>query len=179
MIRPRLSIAGLLALVVLSALGIAALSRPSDLWASVLFTISSALLVFGVLASFRCVARPRAFWQGFSLFGWAYAILAFGPWFSTELRPMLLTTRVLDEAYPRIFGQQLVIGYNTVGPHGNYGSSRHPPLSYSIEPLGWFGSPNYLEYQRIGHSLLICISGTLGGILSCWIGAHERLGDAS
>src|SRR3954469_14194500 len=70
MSRPRLSLSGLMALVLVLAIGVAALRDASETWAGVVLLLTLGLLgvsVFGVI--YRREAR-RAWWLGFAQFRW-------------------------------------------------------------------------------------------------------------
>src|SRR5580704_16254064 len=98
----RFSLAGLMGLVIACGVGFAALSSNSPLWSDVVMTLVLGTLFTAVLGAVYRRKRDRAFWCGFLLFGWGYMILAFGPWFQTEIRPHLITTPLLDFLHGRI-----------------------------------------------------------------------------
>src|SRR3954469_26027133 len=96
----RVSIAGCMAAVGFLALGSAALTHPSELWASALFTLAVTLLCW---ASAAATVRRRPFWVGFAVFGWVYLILSLGlfgakgtPLASFPPPPPLITTKLVD-----------------------------------------------------------------------------------
>jgi hypothetical protein len=98
----RRSIAALMALVVLIAVGMAGLSRPSRLWAAVLFSGVTAALTVALLVALLGRGRTRAFWTGFAVGGWVYLTLQYGPWFETQVGPYTLPTAMLDVLYPLV-----------------------------------------------------------------------------
>jgi hypothetical protein len=67
---PKLSIAALMGLVLITAIGFAALSHPTRLWAAVLFSAVSTILTVAVLAGLFTRGPRRAFWAGFAIGGW-------------------------------------------------------------------------------------------------------------
>ena len=91
----RVSVAALMALVAFTGLGFAALRTPSELWADTIFSLLLATLSAGLLAALLLPREDRAFWLGFTLFGWGYAVFCFGPWSRTEVAPHLITTELL------------------------------------------------------------------------------------
>jgi hypothetical protein len=102
MMRVRVPIAALMGVVLLIALGCAALRSGSALWASILLTVDFVLLGFASLAiAYRRGAR-RAWWVGFAVFGWGYLGLAFGPWTAENVAPRLATTAFLDAMFYRL-----------------------------------------------------------------------------
>ena len=54
------------------------------------------VLLAAVVGASVAAGRRRAFWLGFAVFGWAYGVLAFGPWLRDEIRPRLLTSTAID-----------------------------------------------------------------------------------
>ena len=100
--KPRLSILRLMAVVLLIAVGFAALRSPTELWASVIFTLAGFILLVAVIKAVGQEGSGRNFWLGFSVFGWGHLLLAF--WSSIGFRsspnlvpfPKLLTSRLAD-----------------------------------------------------------------------------------
>ena len=98
----RFSLATLMSIVAGAALIFAALRSASVFWASATFTLSVAVLLFSLLAVLFRRDAARAFWVGFLWFGGAYLCMVFGPWFSTNVRDHLLTSKVLGYTYNTI-----------------------------------------------------------------------------
>jgi hypothetical protein len=99
---PRFSIAGLMGLVVVVAVGVAALRFANELWAGVLLLTALGVLGAAVLAFHERTGSRRAWWRGFALFGWGYVALAMGPWASEAVAPHLPTTAGLVALYARL-----------------------------------------------------------------------------
>jgi hypothetical protein len=74
--RRRPTIAGLMALVALVAVGLAGFQNPSDLWASALYSLAVGSLTTAVLGAAASQGRARLIWTGFALFGWVYLALS-------------------------------------------------------------------------------------------------------
>jgi hypothetical protein len=92
----RFSIARLMAVIVLLAVSLAALKDPTDLKAHIMFNLVLALLSVGVLCALFRTSAERAFWAGFSLFGWVCLVLTLAvPHLSlvTDLRNYLYSPR--------------------------------------------------------------------------------------
>lgn len=74
--KSRLTIAGLLVLIVILSMLLTALRSGSNDWFKLIYTLVFLTLVYAAIA-----ARYRGpFWHGFAIAGWAYFIIAFGPW---------------------------------------------------------------------------------------------------
>lgn len=100
--RPRFSIAGLMGLVVVVAVGVAALRSASEDWAGIVLMLTLGLLGVALLGVIFRDGPRRAFWSGFALFGGGYLTLTMAPWFSAEVGPRLATTRGLDLLFARL-----------------------------------------------------------------------------
>jgi hypothetical protein len=155
----RVSIAGLMALVLAFGLGLAALVSLSSLWASVTFTVAlSALLVATLGAALR--GRHRTFWLGFAVFGWGYAIFSFAPGAERGIRPYLLTSWMLDALFPFLVNAPDALDVNV-------------PLD-PVSPLNdWWIGPEHQIYERVGHSLAILLHGVAGGGVAVLWAAYE------
>ncbi len=77
--RSRLSILGMMAVIVLIAVALAALRSPTILGASLIFTATVAFLATAVLGAIARRGRARVAWAGVAVFGWAYLAMSFGP----------------------------------------------------------------------------------------------------
>jgi hypothetical protein len=91
-----------MAAVPVVAVACAALRFASELWASAVLTATIGMLLTGVLGMVLRRGPARAFWFGFTVFGSAYLILAFAPWCSTNIRPQLLTSKLLGYAHRKM-----------------------------------------------------------------------------
>lgn len=100
----RVSIAGLLGVVLATALALAAVGSATDLWASVVLSLALAVLGFAALGALLRRGPSRAAWVGFVVIGWGYLALSSGP----EVRARLLTTRLNDYIRARSVGSPRV-----------------------------------------------------------------------
>src|SRR4051794_13913299 len=98
MTRPRISLAGLMALVLFAGVGIAGLRNASETWAGVTVLFTLGLLAASLLGIIYRTAGRRAWWVGFALFGSGYFALAFLP----GVRPNLPTTALLAYAHSKL-----------------------------------------------------------------------------
>jgi hypothetical protein len=167
MIRARASIATLLVVVGLLAIGFAALRVSSRLWACACVSTDLLALVIAIGASIYRRGSRRAFWVGFALFGWTYLILALGPAPLNGWRDLLVTSpvlsmledRLLDAPTPTMRGGTL----SAIGRAQR--ASELTPWTYwtDTDRSNPFSSDSF---NRIGHSLF-CLGIALGGGAFC------------
>jgi hypothetical protein len=210
--RPtKLSVRGLMALISLVAVGFAALSHPTRLWASALYTSAIVVLSLAVVAGLRGHRREsRAFWTGFAACGWIYFALHFGPWFrpqyvpsasrgwepfapyrGEELRvcPPLLTTALLDAAYPSlvrgvtyplivrvpesIHGAGTISGGGEMVVNPSKGTWQRWIEADTIPdmPMGLISSASY---QQAGHSVICLVLAMFGGAAARRLAGREE-----
>ena len=92
----RFSIRTLMAFVLVSAIGLAALRNASDLWAGMMLLLALAAVGIAVMGSVILRGCERCWCAGFAFFGGGYLALAVGPWLSPWFRTQLGTTQLLD-----------------------------------------------------------------------------------
>jgi hypothetical protein len=86
----------MMGLVLVAAVGLAALRNANEAWAGVMVLLTLGALGVSVLGVVHREGEERAWWLGFALFEGGYALLAFGPWFADEVGPALGTTQLLN-----------------------------------------------------------------------------------
>ena len=94
--HPRISIAGLMVAIGLIGFGVAGLTRPSELWASALYSVSAVMYLVAAVSAANSKGHRRAFWLGFAAVGGGHQVLAFWPSVNASPAPRLLTTFLLD-----------------------------------------------------------------------------------
>lgn len=120
--RFRVSIAGLLAGIGLLGVSLAALARPSGLWANAYYSLALGTLIIAVLGAIYSRASKRAFWVGFSVCGWAYFLGIFGPEPIGRFEGNAVTTPILDILYPLTLPREGAVA----APSGNPGARLIP-----------------------------------------------------
>jgi hypothetical protein len=173
-VRP--SIAGLMAVVLVSALCVAGLRGASDLWAGVILVLS-----VGITVSFFALAlkagEPLPFCIAFGIFAAAYLVYSLTPWLGPRIAPHLPTTGWLERLHPLIcLDRQESVSF----PRDRFDESfstwaaDHPGIGPSmvldnrdsfIISFNW-RSPTLDPFIRIGHCLLALILGFVAGLLA-------------
>ncbi len=85
--------------VLLFALAMAGLMFASTPWATAALSVALTILTLAPLGIIYRRGGRRAFWTGVVLCGWTYLTLSSGPWSSDNIRPRLVTSRMLERAY--------------------------------------------------------------------------------
>jgi hypothetical protein len=183
---PRLSIAALMLMLVIIAVGLAALSRPTQLAAAFLFSTSLLVLTVAIVGALHGRGATRAFWSGFAIGGWMYLSLQYGPFCETQIGPYTFPTTVLDVLYeamnprpspPRPVATIPVTATNTgmammmlsmagAGPPSSPSLSAWEAWTELDHGRVWGGTRASSSFFRIGHSLLALLVGLAFGFLA-------------
>jgi hypothetical protein len=193
--RPRFTIASLLGIVLFLAVGLAALRAASDTWDSGIFGVTLTVLLISVLLCIHRTAARRAYWLGFSLFGWVYLVMSLVPPVAARL-PTTKGLAFLDSQVPgRTFTINGVLNGSPGGPGTLMTTIAFSPDGRSIGTTQgtkvrlWDATTGKLlagpngtseNFLRIGHSLLALVLAFLGAHLSRYLyasGPDERAED--
>ncbi len=170
----KFSLAALLFMVLLAAIGCAALVNANDTWRQTIVTLALSVLLIATLTA--AVHRSRAFAWGFAVAGWVYLLLAFVPVF--DLRDDLLTDKALRWLFTAIHdevaqqssqssvaftpnGQILIAGSQVSIVRLN---SRSRAL---IKPKTQ--AVRVENFGHIGHALWVLIVACLGGAVAAFL----------
>lgn len=155
----RLTIAGMLGLVALCALGAAALKHPTVLWTQFMLTAALTSLLFATLAAL--LGRgDRSFATGFAVVGWSYMVLSLGPWFDQQVGPWLLSSRVADELYAQLFQDDRNIRPSV---------AREELEPWDMRVAEKWQLWRFSRFLRISHSLFAIGHGVAGGCAALWL----------
>jgi hypothetical protein len=109
MARPRVTIAGLMAVVLYAALSFAALANASAVWADTTYTIAILTVSTALLGAIVRKGPNRVPWVGFAVFGWIYVLIDLLPgWFHSGFgmgnttRPNLMIVWAIDRLAPLV-----------------------------------------------------------------------------
>ena len=98
----RISVAGMMILLLVLGLVLASLRFPSESAAAAALLVTQATLTFAILAIVYRAGEGRAFWVGFALFGWGYMALTWESWLGQSAdRPEMITSIALDHLRAR------------------------------------------------------------------------------
>jgi hypothetical protein len=136
----RTSIAGLMGIVLMAALGLAALRNASQAWSGAIFLLTRGVLGLAIIKAVYRRGADRAWWFGFCLFGWGYLALV-EP--RPEIRSPYLSTSLLLVTVRPYLADRVDLG----------------PRS-----IRWVMSQYH--YLKIGHGLWAMVAAVLGGLLA-------------
>jgi hypothetical protein len=154
--RPRVSIAGLMGVVVLAALGFAAIRLGPEATSGAMTLVTCAVLLLAIVGAVSRQGGRRAWWLGFALFGWAYLVAAYfsspdGPEFPTIALSSAVASRAgaSDGFVADVRGVRAVGGMN--GGGGGFGGG---------------GVNTNVPHQWIAHCIWSLLFGLLGALLA-------------
>ncbi len=99
---PRISIAGLMALIALLGVTFSALHAVTEFSSSAMLTLALAASGVALLGWLCTRGTDKATWTGYLVFGTGYLAMCVGPWFDEHLMPNLVTTQFIDEQYSKL-----------------------------------------------------------------------------
>jgi hypothetical protein len=100
--RFRISIAGLMAVMIPVAIGLVALREATQLWVDIVFNLVVASLLLATYKAIRSRGTAAVRWAGFSSFGWAHLVLGLigMPWGQHYgVSPNLLTWALVERVW--------------------------------------------------------------------------------
>ena len=194
---PRVSIRSLMAFIVVSAVGLAALRNADELSAGLMLLFTLAAVGAAVLGVILTRGRERAWWLGFAFFGVGYLALTVGPWVSHPFRLQLGTPHLIGHLRSVMFAsdeQHLLVEKQQIDTElanlrAMTGKSGNDPVVVSLTrssraiqaqlTANRNARLRYDEFQRVGHCLVALLSGLVGGTIGVWFwGRRERGGAA-
>jgi hypothetical protein len=147
--KRRVSIAGLMSVVLVTSLGLAALRSGNQEWAGATMLVACGLLSLGVIGAACRAGTERVWWLGFSIIGWGYLLLIFTEPYTSLHLP---TTTLLEILRPAdVQGGGGVVRWGLTGHMFLPGVSPHS------------------AYSQAGHSLFSLGFATVGGLLALFL----------
>jgi hypothetical protein len=150
--RGRFTIARLLIAIVFFGIVLAGLRSGSNDSFKLIYTLTFITLIYSAIA-----ARYRgAFWHGFAVAGWAYFIVAFGPWIGSP--PGSFPLHTVNRNIVTSVILEIVSGTMSAIDAASPGAGGMP--NNMIDQLRW------ANRDGICHSALTLVFATLGGLVS-------------
>ncbi len=166
----RFSIAGLMGVVLVAAIGLAALRDATETWAGAMLLVTCGILALAVVGVVCRTESERAWWLGFALFGWGYLALAFWSW-DNDRSPRLPTLVWLDTLGTKLGLPARAVGGGMGGMGGGMRSTGIFPFGGIWGTFGGFGGNAGGvgadgSFAQVGHCLWALLFAILGGILA-------------
>lgn len=145
--RPiRVSISGTLGVILFFGIIFAGLRSGSNDWFKPIYSLTFLTLVYAAIA-----ARYRGpFWYGFTVAGWTYFVIGFGPWINSSL--------------PRAVNRNLVS--SVIVEFVSSRMARNDSLAWSIGPTMNWSQIRAANRDGIGHSTLTPLFAFAGGLVA-------------
>jgi hypothetical protein len=148
----RFSIKTLMAVIVVSAIGLAVLRTANELSAGLMLLGAVAAVCVALMGAVILRGTDRASCAGFVFLGGIYLACAFAPWLSGEFQPIPGTSQILEDLFSQI--APLTTGGNT-------------PEEQS---MAWIARQARLaSFCQIGHCLFGLLAGLIGGTVAVWL----------
>ncbi len=190
----------LMAFVLVSAFGLAALRNASALWATVMMMIALAFVLVAALWAVLLRGRERAWWLGFAVFGGIYLSVSVSPF-----RHRLGTPRLLEYVHAKVADTSIAT-FDVSRSHQNsvlfrimttdgdvserrvaksvYDSTPAKDLLVSMAPPNRWrsllpGAANFDAFQRVGHGLFALLVGLAGATVATWFHARRHRAKAA
>lgn len=181
--RLRFSIRGLLGLIGYFGVACAGLLSASDLWDSILFSATCALLTASVLMVILRWGEKRAFWLGFGLCGWLYLGASLIPAVETRLLTRL-GLAYLDAKLTRVVSVDMQFT-NVIAAGVAYadldsdGAVDLFVTNQSLTRPGFVVGGTSRNFIRIGHTLVALALAFVAGELCrrAYAAGQKRAGD--
>jgi hypothetical protein len=101
-LRLNYTVLSLLGFLAFAAFACAAVLNANSLWAGITFNVAICATFLAAAGTICRRGEARGFSLCFLVFGGGYLVLSFGPWFSTEVRPYLLTSHLVSSLYDKV-----------------------------------------------------------------------------
>ena len=190
----RISIRGVMAFVVVFAIGLAALRSANEIWGGVMLVVALAAVGVAVVGMIVMRGRERAWWLGFAVFCGGYLLSALSP-----LGSQITTTHFLEYVHRKAVGFTVMsfevsrvdhssLEYRVSFANG-LGVTRVPDsVANTTDALDLFktmtppnpwrtalpGTANHDQFLRVGHCVFALLAGMFGGGVGGWFYARQR-----
>jgi len=158
----RFSIRMLMAVIVVSAVGLAAIRNCSAVWAGAMFSITYFTLICSILGIVFGRKMRRVYWSGFAVLGWGYLFLLYVPFLYDNVGRLLLAPNLFEYL-------EEVLHANSQG-----GGLQSLPLGMlgAAATGGGFSGPTGIDAisdcVRIGIAMEALLWAALGGYVACY-----------
>jgi hypothetical protein len=163
--NPQFTIAGLILVIVIAAIGLAAVRSGSPAWAGAMLSITFFAMISSLLGVALCRGQRRVYWLGFAVLGWSYLFLMYAPWLHGNAGRFLLAPNLfeyLDEVLhpePAAGGGMQSVPVELLGATATGGGFGGNVASSSVQ--------DFSAFVRIGMAMEALLWAFLGGWAAC------------
>jgi hypothetical protein len=169
--RLRFTIGELILVVIVVAIGLAAIHSGSAIWAGVMTSIAFFVIITSILGVVFGRGMRRVYWSGFALLGWSYILLAYTPSLRPYVGRFLLAPNLFDYLAEVLHAQ---------GQGGTGGGLASLPVEVlgSLATAGGFGggtvlNVNMTDFEAIGKAMEALLWAFLGGWVACYFASGQ------
>jgi hypothetical protein len=194
----RFSISGMMALILILAVGLAALRNANSIWAKMRPLAALGMVLGAVILR----GGERAWSGGFACFAGVYLAFAVGPLLSARFQSRMGTTEVLRQLYERMHVDEpgrastqkslrrlaILMAVRSAQARSVAQETGDPSILVASRQFGYLdrqvakfqiAAPLYEEFQRVGHSLFAVLAGLAGGMVAGSLYARRARRNAS
>ncbi len=164
--HPQITIAELVLVVLVAAVGLAAIRSGSPAWAGAMFSITFFAMICSLLGVALGRGRRRVYWLGFAVLGWSYLFLMYVPWLHGNVGRFLLAPNLFDYLEEVLHSDHAagsgmrsisfgILGATATG--GGFGGNAGPG-----------GVQDFSDFVRIGMAMEALLWAFLGGWAACY-----------
>jgi len=164
--RPRITIAHIILVVLVIALGLAAIRSGSAAWAGAMFSITFFAMICSLLGVALGRGIRRIYWTGFAALGWSYLLLIYVPWLDGKIGRFLLAPNLFDYLEEVLHSDSQGGGMQSLPP-GIIGAMATGG-GFDGGAGGWSGVQNLSDFVRIGLAMEALLWAFLGGWVACY-----------
>src|SRR2546423_9814773 len=95
--HPKVTIAQLILVVFVAAIGLAAIRSGSPAWSGALISITFFAMICSLLGIAWGRGTRRVYWSGFATLGWSYLFLIYVPWLHENVGQFLLAPNLFEQ----------------------------------------------------------------------------------
>ena len=95
--HPRVTIAQLILVIVVVAIGLAAIRSGSPAWSGAMLSITFFAMICSLLGIALGRGTRRVYWSGFATLGWSYLLLIYVPWLHENIGQYLLAPNLFEQ----------------------------------------------------------------------------------
>jgi hypothetical protein len=165
---PRITIAELMFIVLVTAIGLAAIRSGSPAWAGAMLSITIFAMICSLLGVALRRAQRRAYWLGFATLGWSYLLIMYVPWLHANVGQFLLALNLFE------YLEEIV--HPEPSPAGGLQSLPLGVLAATVTAGGFdgpTGAAALSNFVRIGMAMEALLWAFLGGRVASYF-ASER-----